>query len=122
MFDVSGHTTLSRQQDQQDRQPVSSMTLNPIDSVWSSMRKGEFYSHNDLANKSGQPIDAVGRISEFLVRYGFAERLTTREPILRKLSDAPHPGDASRILQALLEDAASAIEAEPRACRSRKRS
>ena len=81
------------------------MTLDMVDLVWSAMREGELYSSSDLANRLGQPDHAVVRILDFLARYRFAERITQREPIFRRLADALAPGDAMRILRALVEDA-----------------
>lgn len=68
------------------------------------MGDDEFYSPSDLANSLGQPTHAVTRVLEFLTKYGFAERVTRREMIFRKLANAFGPGDALRVLQILLED------------------
>jgi len=83
------------------------VTVDLVDWVWSAMRDGEFYSPSDLANSSGQPIHAVVRVLEFLGRYGFADQVTRRELIFRKVADAPAPGAALRILQAMIEDASA---------------
>jgi hypothetical protein len=80
------------------------MTLDIVDTVWSSMRKDEFYSPRDLANILGQPSEAVLRVLEFLSRYGFAHRVTEREWLFTKVMNAPGPGDALRILGALVGD------------------
>lgn len=75
-----------------------------VDLVWSSMRDGELYSPWDLANWSLQPTDAVTRVLEFLTRYGFAEQVVKRQPLFRKLEDAPDPCEALRILQRMMAD------------------
>jgi len=81
------------------------MALDMVDLVWSTMGNDEFYSLADLANSTGYTIDAVTRVLEFLTRYGFADRLTKREPIFKKIANAPAPGDVLRILRAITEDA-----------------
>ena len=78
------------------------MTHDMIDTIWSAMQGNEFYSPTDLANISGQPSYAVVRVLDFLAKYGFAERLTQREPLFRRLENQVGPGDALRILQTLL--------------------
>lgn len=75
-----------------------------IDLVWGAMTESEFYTPDDLANTSTQSSYEGLRILEFLTRHGFVERITRREPIYRKLENAPNPGDALRILQTLIED------------------
>lgn len=80
------------------------MTLDMIDMAWSAMEGYDFYSPNDLANLLGQPTQEVIRVLEFLAEYGFAERATNRELIFRRVETAPSPGDAIRVLQALIED------------------
>lgn len=80
------------------------MSLSTVDVVWSLMSDGELYSPRDLANSSGQSADSVTRVLEFLKRYGFAEQVTRRESIFRKVAHAPAPGDALRILQTLVND------------------
>jgi hypothetical protein len=77
------------------------MTLDRIRLIWSLMRDGEFYTPSDLTNRSGQPIDSVAAVLDFLAKYGFVEQVTQGEPIFRKLADAPAPDDALRILQVL---------------------
>jgi hypothetical protein len=77
------------------------MSLDIIDLVWSLMRDGEFYSPADLANTLGQPTDTIVRILEFLARYKFAERMTKRELIFRKIPTGPSPGEAVKILRTL---------------------
>ena len=77
------------------------MSLDMIDLVWSLMRDGEFYSPADLANTLGQPTDTIVRILEFLARYKFAERMTKRELIFRKIPNGPSPGEAAKILRML---------------------
>jgi len=81
------------------------LTLDMVDAVWSAMRKDEFYSPRDLANTLGQPTEAVVRVLEFLSRYGFADRVTERELIFRKVVSALSPSDALRTLRTLLADA-----------------
>ena len=81
------------------------MTLDMVDSVWSAMQKGEFYSPSDLANTLGQPSCAVVRVLEFLTRYGFAERVTRRELIFRKFENDLSPGNALMVLRMLVRDA-----------------
>jgi len=80
------------------------MSLSSVDLVWSLMRNGEFYSPRDLANSSGQTMEAAGRVLEFLARYGFAERVTSREQIFRKIEGSPAPGDAFKILRMIVKD------------------
>jgi len=84
--------------------PVIAMTFDVVDVVWSAMGDDEFYSPSDLANRLGHTTDAVTRVLEFLAKYGFAERVTRREMIFRKLANTVGPGDALRVLQMLLED------------------
>ena len=83
-----------------------SMSLDMVDLVWSLMRDGEFYSPDDVANIVGEPIEAIVRVLEFLVRYKFAERMTRRELIFRKIPNGPSPGDAAKILRMLRANAA----------------
>jgi hypothetical protein len=83
---------------------VIAMTLDMVDTVWSVMRKDEFYSPEDLANTLGQPTEAVLRVLEFLSRYGFAHRVTEREWLFTRVMNAPSPGDALRILGMLVGD------------------
>lgn len=75
-----------------------------VDSVWTAMRDDELYSPRDLADTLGLPEDATVRVLELLARYGFAERVTKRELIFRKLADAPDPGGTLRILEFLIAD------------------
>jgi predicted transcriptional regulator len=82
------------------------MSLDMVDLVWSLMRDGEFYSPADLANTLGQPTDSIVRILEFLARYKFAERVTKRELIFRKISTGPSPSEAAKILRMLRANAA----------------
>ena len=77
------------------------MSLDMIDLVWSLMREGEFYSPADLANIVGQPTDTIVRILEFLARYKFAERMTKRELIFRKIPTGPSPSEAVKVLRML---------------------
>ena len=81
------------------------MTLNLVDSVWVTMRESEFYSPSDLSNTLGEPTEAIVRILEFLTRYGFAQKVTKRELIFRKVVNVPSPGDTLRILRTVAEDA-----------------
>jgi hypothetical protein len=81
------------------------MTLDMVDSVWSAMQKGEFYSPRDLANTLRQPSCTVIRVLEFLARYGFAEQVTRRELIFRKLENDLSPGSALMVLRMLVGDA-----------------
>jgi len=80
------------------------MTLDMVNTVWSAMQQNEFYSPSDLANILGQPSPAVVRVLEFLAKYGFAERVTRRELIFRRLENEPSPGDALNVLRMLLGD------------------
>ena len=75
------------------------MTFDVVDLIWSAMRDGEFYSPNDLANSLEQPVESVTRVLEFLRKYKFAEQVTRREMIFRKVGGTPSPGDALRVLQ-----------------------
>jgi hypothetical protein len=79
-----------------------------IDTVWSAMHEEEFYSPSDLANILGQPPYVVVRVLEFLVKYRFAERLTKRELIFRRLENRLGPGDALKALRMLLVGADNA--------------
>jgi hypothetical protein len=75
------------------------MNTNLIDLVWSSMKDGELYSPEDLANWSLQPTEVVARVLGFLTRYGFIEQLAKRQALFRKLADAPDPCSALKVLQ-----------------------
>jgi hypothetical protein len=79
------------------------MTYDLINAVWSAMRVGEYYGPADLANRLGQPAEAVGRVLEFLAKYGFADQLTKHEIIVRKLPNGMRPGDALTVLQKLMQ-------------------
>jgi hypothetical protein len=81
------------------------MTLDMIDTIWSAMHGNEFYSPADLANTLGQPSYIVVRVLDFLAKYGFAERVTKRDPIFRRLENQLGPGDALRVLRMLLVEA-----------------
>jgi hypothetical protein len=81
------------------------MTLDMIDTIWFAMQGNDFYSPSDLANILGQPSYVVMRVLEFLVKYGFAERLTKRERIFRRLENKLGPGDALKVLRMLLVEA-----------------
>jgi hypothetical protein len=89
------------------------MTLGMIDTVWSAMRKDEFYSVRDLANALEEPTEAVVQVMEFLSRYGFAHRVTKHELIFRKAENAPSPGDALRVLRVVLADASASGDRVP---------
>ncbi len=78
------------------------MALELVDTVWSSMRAGGFYSPADLANTSGQPIDAVTRVLSFLANYGFVDQVTKHELFYRRREASPSPNDTVRVLQSLL--------------------
>jgi len=80
------------------------MALDMVDLVWSSMRDDEFYSPNDLANSLKQPVQSVTRVLEFLKKYKFAEQISRREVIFRKVANNPNPGDALRVLQMMIGD------------------
>ena len=80
------------------------MTLDLVDTVWSAMRESEFYTPNDLSNTLGEPTEAIVRILEFLARYGFAQKVTKRELIFRKVVNVPNPCDTLRILRTVVED------------------
>ena len=82
------HDAYSPHRTRRDARPVISMSLDMVDLVWSLMRDGEFYSPADLANTLGEPTDTIVRILEFLARYKFAERMTKRELIFRKIPPA----------------------------------
>lgn len=73
-----------------------------VDSVLAFMRDGELYSPEDLANASLQPTDLVARVLEFLARYGFAEMVVKHQPLFRKSSDLPDPGDSISVLQRII--------------------
>jgi hypothetical protein len=81
------------------------MTLDMVNTIWSAMQENEFYSPSDLANILGQPTQAVVRVLEFLAKYGFAERVTKRELIFRRLENECSPGDALSVLRVMLGDA-----------------
>ncbi len=98
---TQSHDAYSPRSTKRDTRPVISMSLDMIDLVWSLMRDGEFYSPADLANTLGQPTDTIVRILEFLIRYNFAERMTKRELIFRKIPIGPSPGEAAKILRML---------------------
>jgi hypothetical protein len=78
------------------------MELDMVDRVWSAMKEDEFYSPNDLANNLEQPVESVTRVLEFLKKYEFAEQVTNREMIFRKVASDPSPGDLLAALRTLL--------------------
>jgi hypothetical protein len=80
------------------------MALDVVDLVWSAMRDDEFYSPNDLANSLEQPVQSVTRVLEFLKKYKFAEQISRREMIFRKVANSINPGDALRVLQVMIGD------------------
>ena len=80
------------------------MALDVVDLVWSAMRDDEFYSPNDLANSLEQPVQSVTRVLEFLKKYKFAEQISRREMIFRKVANSLNPGDALRVLQMMIGD------------------
>lgn len=80
------------------------MSRDLADLVWSLMADGELYSPEDLANSSLQPTDLVTRVLEFLARYGFAEMVVKRQPLFKKSSDVPNPGDTLTTLQTIIAD------------------
>lgn len=80
------------------------MALDVVDLVWCAMRDGEFYSPNDLANSLEQPVESVTRVLEFLKKYKFAEQVTRREMIFRRVENNPSPGDALKVLQTVLSE------------------
>jgi hypothetical protein len=65
------------------------------------MRHGEFYSIDDLANSLSLPAGLVAGVLDFLERYGFAERLSKREVLFQRSSNALLPSDGFRILNSL---------------------
>ena len=81
------------------------MVLDVVDTIWSAMQDNELYSPSDLANSLEQPIETVTRVLEFLKKYKFAEQVTRREMLFRKVAGTPGPGCALRVLQTLLEEA-----------------
>jgi hypothetical protein len=80
------------------------MALDVVDLIWSSMRNDEFYSPSDLANSLKQPVQSVTRVLEFLNKYKFAEQISRREMIFRKVANSVSPGDALRVLQTMIDD------------------
>lgn len=82
------------------------MSLDMVDLVWSQMKTGELYSPEDIANILGQPNDLIVRVLDFLARYKFAEQMSKRELIFRKIPNGPSPGDALKILRMLRANAA----------------
>jgi len=79
------------------------MAFDLIDTVWSAMRDGELYSLNDLTNTLERSTEAVTRVLEFLTKYGFVERVTSREMIFRKLPNDVSPGDALEVLRSIVQ-------------------
>jgi Mn-dependent DtxR family transcriptional regulator len=79
-----------------------------IDTIWYTMQEDEFYSPSDLANILRQPPYVVVRVLEFLEKYGFAERVTKRELIFRRLENKLGPRDALKALRMLLGEADNA--------------
>jgi len=79
------------------------MNLDLVDTVWSAMMDGELYSLNDLTNTLERSSEGITRVLEFLIKYGFLERITTRELIFRKLPKDVSPGDALRVLQTIVQ-------------------
>jgi hypothetical protein len=102
---TQSHDAYSPHRTRRDAKPVISMSLDMVDLVWSLMRDGEFYSPADLANTLGQPTDTIVRILKFLARYNFAERMTKRELIFRKIPAGPGPSEAAKILRMLRANA-----------------
>lgn len=82
------------------------MSLDMVDLVWSQMKTGELYSPDDITNILGQPTDLIVRVLDFLARYKFAEQMSKRELIFRKIPNGPSPGDALKILQMLRSNVA----------------
>jgi hypothetical protein len=78
------------------------MALDVVDLIWPAMRGDEFYSPNDLANSLKQPVQSVTRVLQFLNKYKFAEQISRREMIFRKVANNPNPGDALRVLQMMI--------------------
>jgi len=79
------------------------MTFDLVDAVWSGMRDGEVYSLNDLTNTLELSTEEVARVLEFLAKYGFVERVTSREIIFRKLPNDVSPGDALKVLRTIVQ-------------------
>jgi len=77
------------------------MSLDMVDLVWSQMKTGELYSPDDIANIFGQPTDLIVRVLDFLARYKFAEQMSKRELIFRKIPNGPSPAHALKILRML---------------------
>jgi hypothetical protein len=78
------------------------MTLDLVDLIWSGMREDEFYTPSDLANILEQPLESVTRVLEFLKKYKFAQQITRREMIFRRIAYSPSPSGALRVLQTVL--------------------
>jgi hypothetical protein len=102
---VRSHIVYSRRGVKGSAWSATTMTFDVIDAIWSAMHGNEFYSPTDLANILGEPSYIVVRVLDFLAKYGFAERLTKREPIFRRLENQLGPGDALRVLRVLLGEA-----------------
>ena len=72
--------------------------------VWSAMEFGEFYSPDDLANSLEQPVESVTRVLQFMKKYEFADQISKREMIFRKITKDPSPGELLRALQTALHN------------------
>lgn len=90
-----------------DPEGVKSSTTNPVDAVWLMMKNAELYSLADLRSVSRQTTDELVPVLEFLTRYGFAERVTRREWLLRRLNVPGAPRGTAAVLQAILASSLS---------------
>ncbi len=93
-----------------DREPAAKkigrirrMERDLIDSVWSLMAYGEFYSPEDLANSSQQSTEVVTRVLEFLTHYGFTESSGKHNPLFRRTTHIPDPASSLAFLQAVVD-------------------
>lgn len=85
-----------------DPEGVKSSTTNPVDAVCHVMKNAELCSLADLRSVSGQTTHELVPVLEFLTRYGFAERVTRREWLLRRLNVPAAPRGTAAVLQAML--------------------
>lgn len=74
-----------------------------IDSVWASMREGKYYSVQDLANASGCPRTLVANVTDFLAKYGFAEKIGRSEPLFTRAKLELSPTETIKLLECITE-------------------
>jgi hypothetical protein len=74
---------------------------NSVDSLWSIIRLGEFYSPGDLASLTRQPREKVEIGLAFLTEFGFIKSLGGTDSVFWKEKEGPSPSEVVTILQTL---------------------